>query len=51
MTDSEFEALETRVKALEDILQGGGSYTSKYGGEEIDRFLEWVSQQMGGGTA
>lgn len=43
-------ALENRVTALENILQGNGSYTSDYSGEEIDAMLAWVAAQMGGST-
>ena len=42
--------LGIRVRALENILQGNGSYTSDYSGEEIDAMLAWVATQMGGST-
>ncbi|MBC5735069.1 hypothetical protein [Lawsonibacter hominis] len=41
---------DARVTALENILQGNGSYTSDYSGEEIDAMLAWVATQMGGST-
>lgn len=34
--------LDGRVDALESALQGDGSYTSKYSGEEIDQLLDKV---------
>ena len=34
---------DARVAALENILQGNGSYTSDYSGEEIDAMLAWVA--------
>ena len=37
--------LDGRVDALESALQGDGSYTSKYSGEEIDQLLDTIAAQ------
>lgn len=37
--------LDERVDALESALQGDGSYTSKYSGEEIDQLLDTIAAQ------
>lgn len=45
--------IEERVSELERIvseMQGEGSYTSKYNGEEIDALLDKVAAMDGGGT-
>lgn len=47
MTDAErIDALERRMAELEAILQGNGSYVSKYSGEEIDALLDKLSTQQ-----
>ena len=45
--------IEERVSEMERIvseMQGEGSYTSKYSGEEIDTLLDKVAAMDGGGT-
>ena len=37
--------LDGRVAALENALQGDGSYISKYSGEEIDQLLDTIAAQ------
>ena len=36
MTETNIQALDARLAALEEVLQGEGSYVSQYSGEEID---------------
>ena len=45
MTETNIQALDARLAALEEVLQGEGSYVSQYSGEEIDERLGRVSVQ------